>query len=88
MLKLSKRYNKLYTANVFKLNKCALKIQHWYFRSKQSQQESKKDLPVEEVIERKAEVAEETKNKTKNVAKIEEEKRDVLEPILKEFKED
>ena len=45
-------------------------------------------MPVEELIERKAEDAEETKNETKNVAKIEEEKREVLEPILKEFKED
>ena len=56
MLKLSKRYNKLYTANVFKLNKCALKIQHWYFRSKQSRQ--KQDKPAPEV---KVEVDEETK---------------------------
>ena len=56
MLKLSKRYNKLYTANVFKLNKCALKIQHWYFRSKQSQQ--KKDEPAPE---KKVVVVEETK---------------------------
>ena len=49
MLKLSKKYCKSYTANVYKLNKvsliflfltlfsfiqCALVIQHWYFRTK------------------------------------------------------
>ena len=34
MLKLSKRYSKLYTTNIYKLNKSALRIQHWYFRTK------------------------------------------------------
>ena len=33
MLKLSKRYSKLYTTNIYKLNKSALRIQHWYFRT-------------------------------------------------------
>lgn len=37
MLRLSKQYSKVFTVNVYKLNKCALSIQHWYFRAKYAQ---------------------------------------------------
>ena len=84
MLKLSKRYNKLYTANVFKLNKCALKIQHWYFKSKQIQQ--KQEKPATEF---KVEAVEETKEEAQlTIVKEKSVPSEVLEPILKEFKEE
>ena len=69
MLRLSKRYSNLYTANVFKLNKCALKIQHWYFRSKKSQQNDVKGPALEGGLA------------TLDLA-IEEEKNEVPEPIV------
>ena len=34
LIKMNKKYEKIYLSNVIKLNRCALKIQHWYFRKR------------------------------------------------------
>ena len=44
MLKLSKRYSKLYAPNVYKLNSATLVIQHWFMRQSLRRNEGKIEL--------------------------------------------
>ena len=44
MLKLSKRYSKLYASNVYKLNSACLRIQHWYMKQSLRRNEGKIEL--------------------------------------------
>ena len=44
MLKLSKRYSKLYAVNVYKLNHATLVIQHWFMKQSVCKNEGRVEL--------------------------------------------